>query len=65
MGQIEITSSFTGTISTGDYENLKPLFSLKETIDEKLSDEQIIERQKALHKICRALFAEGYKVLPA
>lgn len=57
---IEISASFTGTIPTGSYENEKPMFHVKETIenvDEELNapefiDERIIARQKELHQIC-------------
>jgi len=53
---IEITASYTGTISTGQWENLKPFFALKETLEydpdtQELPDEKIIERQAELQKI--------------
>lgn len=59
---LEITASFTGTISKGAYENEKPLFALKETIDlqedEGLqwSDVDVADRQKQLQEICRNQF---------
>ena len=55
---LEKSASFTGTIPTGSYENEKPMYHVKETIEyvdgESLSitDEQIILRQSELHKIC-------------
>jgi hypothetical protein len=61
---IEIVASFTGTISTGSYENEKPFFSAKEIIepyDESdpcnvMTDEQISLRQAELHDICYKAF---------
>ncbi len=60
---IEIAASFTGTISTGSYENEKPYFAVKETIeilhDDPMTvwetsskDEMIEKRQQELHSIC-------------
>ena len=55
---IEITASFTGTISTGEFENEKPLFSLKETSD--LEKTELIEaRQQQLYNVCRGLFNQA------
>ena len=60
---IEISASFTGTISTGSYENEKPYYAVKEVIE--LGDEvdsmtyedfMINDRQKELHDICFAQF---------
>ena len=56
---IEITTSFSGTISVGEYENEKPMFALKETIDNGLDDTGIELRQEELYKICRSLFEKS------
>lgn len=59
---IEISASFTGTISTGSYENEKPFYSIKEVIeiDEDqntlITDFEIEKRQKELHDICFSQF---------
>lgn len=61
---IEIAASFTGTIPTGPYQNEKPLFYVKETIETDGSDQEwndfdddIIEsRQKELHDMCYRQF---------
>ena len=57
---IEVTASFTGTISTGQWENEKPFFALKETAE---YDDDIqprpwdpIEKQGELRDICMAAF---------
>lgn len=59
---IEITASFTGTIPTGSFENSKPFFSVKETIEHTgsmpVSDEQISKRQDELLKICYEKFKQ-------
>jgi hypothetical protein len=54
----EITSSFNGTISTGEFQNEKPLFSIKEIVDTEIefTSEELIERQKNLFRICREQF---------
>jgi hypothetical protein len=56
---IEIVASFTGTVSTGSYENEKPFFSVKEILelgeesgDKFMLDQDIEFRQKELHRIC-------------
>jgi len=55
---IEISASFTGTIPTGNYENEKPFYSVKEIMEleekenEIVEDEFIANRQKELHQIC-------------
>jgi len=68
---IEIHASFTGVISTSQFENEKPLFALKETLElpdeliEKdgetftapaMSNEVIKARQKELHELCYSQF---------
>lgn len=57
---IEIQASFSGKISTGEYENQSPFFSLKEVIelDENvaLSDDFIKNRQSQLQEICKKQF---------
>lgn len=55
---IEISASFTGVIPTGSFQNEKPMFHVKETIEEDgyettgMPDERIKERQKQLHQMC-------------
>lgn len=57
---IEVTASFTGKISTGNYENTAPFFAAKETIeieDENIDVNKTIEiRQAELQEICRGQF---------
>lgn len=63
---IEITASFTGKISTGQWENMSPFFALKEVVDlletENLSDEQIKSRQSELQKICVEQFRKEAEI---
>jgi len=51
---MKITAQFMGTISTGEFENEKPLFALEEEYSG--DDIGIRERQEALYSICRQLF---------
>ncbi len=57
---IEISASFTGVISTGSYENEKPMYHVKEMYEfdpeEMWSDLEIQARQKQLHDICYGQF---------
>lgn len=57
---IEITSSFTGKISTGQFENAAPFFSAKEVIEiddvTPEIDRMIEARQSELQEICRNQF---------
>lgn len=60
---IEISASFTGKISTGNFENESPFYSVKEVIEfedseERFKDEDgmIKSRQKELHDICYGQF---------
>ena len=60
---IEISASFTGVISTGSYENEKPFYSIKESLeleseDEPIGDEEIKARQRGLHQICYDQFQQ-------
>jgi len=59
---IEIAASFTGTISTGNYENEKPFFSLKEITelpeDAALDNQFIKFRQQELKDICINAFKQ-------
>lgn len=65
---IEITASFTGKISTGQFENESPYFSVKETITEEdelllnYKDEFIIARQKVLKDICYNQFKQHAEI---
>lgn len=56
---VEIIASVSGKINTGNYENIDPFFSIKEMIDQKLSDEDKIKRQKELHELCQTNFNEA------
>lgn len=56
---IEISASFTGKISTGQFENESPFFSVKEVIqeeEESLSDFVIKDRQQQLQDMCYSQF---------
>lgn len=57
---IEVSSSYTGKISTSQYENISPFFAVKEIIDiddENLDINKIItNRQSELQEICRDQF---------
>ena len=61
---IEISASFTGKISTGNYENESPYFAIKETIERdedpgmQLADDVFKNRQKELHDICYQQFKQ-------
>lgn len=65
--QIEITTSFSGKISTGCYENESPMFALKQVIGIEcvqdiccinIADNDIKTRAGELGELCRALFKE-------
>ncbi len=66
--QIEISASFTGTVSTGSYENEKPFYSVKESFDVEDGDEinvidaNIVLRQKQLQDICYNQFKKQAEV---
>lgn len=57
---LEICASFSGKISTGQYENSSPFFSVKEIIqeegEENLSDMVIKNRQQELQDMCYSQF---------
>jgi hypothetical protein len=55
---IEIAASFTGKISTGQFENESPYFSAKEIIEseEVITDDVIKARQQDLQSICYGQF---------
>ncbi len=53
---MKITAQFTGVISTGEYENERPLFALEEELNHSPTDKQIQTRQEELYSICRSLF---------
>jgi len=55
---VEVTASFTGVIPTGEYENEKPLFSLK-ALCTGYSVEEAQELQQQLFDVCRAKFQEA------
>lgn len=52
---MKITVSFTGVISTGEFENERPLFALEEE-SELGKLEWVQERQSQLYQVCRELF---------
>ena len=56
---MKITTQFTGVISTGEYENERPLFALEEEYSG--TDMEIQMRQEFLYKTCRALFDKVQK----
>ena len=55
---IKISASFTGTISTGQWENSKPFYAVEEVweTDEIIPDLAIQERQMVLHDMCYEQF---------
>jgi len=64
---IEISASFTGVISTGNYENEKPMFAVKEVIEMPQEESETLvlfdndfiqQRQKELHTICHKQFKQ-------
>lgn len=64
---IEISSSFSGKISTGQYENSAPFFAAKENFDFYGSNEEadniIRARQRELQDICVAQFNKSAEIL--
>ena len=52
---MKITTQFSATISTGEFENEKPLFALEEEFEG--SDAEVKNRQAELYNICRGLFS--------
>lgn len=61
---IEIMASFTGKISTGQFENESPYFSVKEVIDDAndMSDEIIKLRQSDLKELCYNQFKQHAEI---
>jgi hypothetical protein len=55
---LKIKAQFSGVISTGSYENEKPLFELEETIEANgvHNDDWLKSRQNELYQICRDMF---------
>jgi len=51
---LKITAQFTGVISTGEFENERPLFALEEEFSGR--DVEVKNRQMELYDICRGLF---------
>lgn len=54
---VEIVASFSGKISTGKFENESPFYSMKE-VWSKITDEEMVERQKVLEDMCYKRFVE-------
>ena len=64
---VEISASFTGVIPTGSYENERPFYAVKEILatedgEVNLVDEEIIQRQEELHKMCYERFKKQAEV---
>lgn len=64
---IEISASFTGKISTGQFENESPYFSVKEILEEEqfdtpLSDSVIKNRQEQLQQMCYDQFKKHAEI---
>lgn len=63
---LEISASFTGKISTGNFENESPFYSIKEIIEENeeenISDIVVKERQRELHEMCYQQFKRQAEV---
>ena len=61
---LEITASFSGKISTGEYETSAPFFSVKEVLEDcDYTDEQIKDRQETLQEICLSQFNKQAGIL--
>jgi len=64
MRTIEISANYTGVISTSNFENLKPMYGVTETVEiddlgsSIYTDEMIKGRQKVLQDICKAQFVQ-------
>lgn len=56
---MKIITQFTGVISTGEFENERPLFALEEEFSG--DDIDIQKRQESLYRICRDLFDKVQK----
>lgn len=57
LKEVEIVASFSGTISSGQFENEKPLFSLKEVWTDVADWEFVSHRQNVLEQMCYEKFA--------
>lgn len=61
---IEISASFTGKISTGEYENSSPFYAVKEVLEDcNYTDEEIKSRQQTLQNICISQFNKSATIL--
>ena len=56
---MKITVQFTGVISTGEFENERPLFALEDEFNG--TDIEVQFRQEALYSICRGMFDKVQK----
>lgn len=61
LKEVEIVASYSGTISSGRFENEKPFYSLKEVWTGEPDNDFIVERQGVLQKMCYSRFAEVEK----
>lgn len=61
---IEISASFTGKISIGEYENSSPFYAVKEVLEDcEYTDEEIKARQQVLQTICVDQFNKSAQIL--
>lgn len=61
---LEITSSFSGKISTGEWENSNPFYAIKEVLEDcEYTDEEIKFRQQTLQAICVEQFNKSANIL--
>lgn len=58
--QIKVIAHFTGVISTGEFENERPLFGLEQIIHY-VDDDVTAARQKELYGMCRKVFKEAQR----
>jgi hypothetical protein len=57
-----VRAVFSGTISTGAFENEKPLFEIAEEFDAPMTDEAIAGRQKELYELCKQNFSAQSRI---
>ena len=60
---IEIVTSMSGKVNTGNYENVDPFFSIKEVLDIEMTDQEKVKRQHELHLLCKKNFDQAVNVL--
>lgn len=62
---LELIGSFTGKIATGQYQNASPFYSVKETTDKVMTDEEIKTRIDQLNKICLSCYERDEELFMA